>query len=121
MAEFIQQGHYEKHTRYAKQHYQRGRDIMINWVQRYFPESTKMSFPQGGVCLWVEMPEGIDSFELNKNLRGKNIGIAPGALFSANAKYKNCLRLNYSDVPNEKIEAAVKIVGDEAKRLLILT
>ncbi len=118
IAEFLEQGLYEKHTRHAKQHYQRGRDIMINWVHRYFPEGTKISYPQGGLCLWVEMPEAIDSFELNKNLQAYKIGIAPGALFSANGKYKNCLRLNYSDVPNEKIEAAVKIVGDQAKKLL---
>ncbi|MEH6456133.1 MAG: PLP-dependent aminotransferase family protein [Cocleimonas sp.] len=118
MAEFIQQGLYEKHTRYSKQQYQRGRDIMINWVHRYFPIGTKISYPQGGLCLWVEMPEVIDSFELNENLQVFNIGIAPGALFSANGKYKNCLRLNYSAVPNEKIEAAIKIIGDQAKLLL---
>jgi len=64
------------------------------------------------------MPEVIDSFELNENLQAFNIGIAPGALFSANGKYKNCLRLNYSAVPNEKIEAAIKIIGDQAKLLL---
>lgn len=118
MAEFIEQGLYEKHTRYAKEHYQRGRDLMINWVHRYFPEGTKMSYPQGGLCLWVEMHEAIDSFELNEKLQKLNIGIAPGALFSANAKYKNCLRLNYSALPDEKIEAAVKIIGKQAKLLI---
>ena len=118
MAEFVQQGLYEKHTRYSKQQYQRGRDIMINWVQRYFPEGTKMSYPQGGLCLWIEMHEAIDSFVLNENLQEFNIGIAPGALFSANAKYKNCLRLNYSAVPDKKIEEAVKVIGNQAKLLI---
>ena len=118
MAEFIHQGLYEKHTRYAKEQYQRGRDIMINWVHRYFPAGIKISYPQGGINLWLELDEGIDSFLLNERLQEYNIGIAPGALFSANAKYKNCLRLNFSDVPNIRIEEAIRLIGRQVELLL---
>lgn len=118
LAEFVEQGHFDKHLRVARTQYQKGRDCMINWVKRYFPESTKMTYPQGGVGLWVELPGEVDTLELNEILRTFKIGIAPGGLFSAAGKYKNCLRLNYATAPDSKIEAAVKVVGEQAKLLI---
>lgn len=118
LAQFIQQGYFEKHLRTARTQYQRGRDCMIHWVQQYFPEGTKMTYPQGGVGLWIELPGDIDTLELNKKLLAFNTGIAPGTLFSSSEKYKNCLRLNYATVPNDKIKAAVKTIGEQAQLML---
>ena len=91
---------------------------MINWVKKYFPEGTKMAYPKGGVGLWIELSGNVDTLELNEILKKHNIGIAPGKLFSAAGKYKNCLRLNYAKSPDEKIEAAVKVIGEQAKFLI---
>ncbi|BEU04372.1 GntR family transcriptional regulator [Agarivorans sp. OAG1] len=118
VADFIEQGHYEKHLRQAKQQYQARRDLMLHWVQRYFPSGSKMSFPKGGFFLWVELPESIDSLVLNENLKPFNIGIAAGSLFSAAGKYQNCLRISYANKPSERIEKTIKIVGEQAKVLL---
>lgn len=117
MAEFIEQGYYEKHIRISKKRYQHSRDAVINWVQRYFPEGTRMTYPQGGFNLWIELPEQIDSFVLNDNLAQVNIGIAPGPLFSCTGKHQNCFRLNYMSEPNSSIEKAIKTIGDEAKKM----
>ena len=91
---------------------------MIHWVQQYFPEGTKMTYPQGGVGLWVELPGDIDTLELNKELLKYDTAIAPGTLFSASDKYRNCLRLNYATVPNDRIKAAVKTIGEQASLML---
>jgi DNA-binding transcriptional MocR family regulator len=118
VADFIEQGYYDKHLRLSKQHYQARRDIMLHWVQRYLPEQTKVSFPQGGYFLWLALPEGIDSFQLNQHLRPYHIGIAAGSLFSASGKYRNCLRLSYANPPTEAVEQAIKILGQQAQLLL---
>lgn len=118
VAEFIAQGHYERHLRKIRSQYLKCRDSMIDWVKCYFPEGTKMSYPQGGFLLWVELPKKIKSIELNEKLAKENISIAPGILFTASEKYQHCLRLNYSQVPNEDIRKAVKTVGNVAKTLL---
>ncbi len=118
VAEFIEKGFYEKHVRTAKHQYQRGRDCLISWIQQYFPKETKMTYPQGGFNLWVELPQQINTFELNDRLKPFKIGIAPGSLFSCSGKYTNCFRLNYVSEPNEKIEACVKIIGEQAQLLL---
>lgn len=118
IADFIAQGHYERHLRKARAQYLKSRDTMIDWVKKYFPSGTKMSYPQGGFVLWVELPESIRSIELNEKLANENISIAPGVLFTASEKYQHCLRLNYSQTPNNSIREAVEKIGAMAKTLL---
>ena len=118
IAEFIKQGYYDKHNRAAKHQYQKNRDRMIQAIQRYFPEETRMTFPIGGLNLWVALPNKIDTFKLNEKLRPFNIGVAPGALFSSSGKYKNCMRLNYTANHDEKIEQAIKTIGGQAQLLM---
>lgn len=118
IAEFIAQGHYERHLRKVRAQYLKGRDIMVNWVKRYFPEGTKMTYPQGGFLLWVEMPKAIDAVELNNRLVALKTNIAAGVLFSGSQKYAYCLRLNYALEPGEAIHQAVKNIGELAKQLL---
>ncbi len=118
IADFISQGHYERHLRKARAQYLKSRDTMIDWVKKYFPSGTKMSYPQGGFLLWVELPDNIQSIELNEKLAKESISIAPGVLFTASEKYQHCLRLNYSQVPNDDIRGAVEKIGEIAKTLL---
>ena len=98
--------------------YQRGRDLMIDWVARYFPEGTRASRPQGGFLLWVELDEAFDTLRLDKALRNRGVQIAVGCIFSASGKYRNCLRMNYAALPTPAIEQAVRRVGESACELL---
>ncbi|RAU48640.1 MULTISPECIES: PLP-dependent aminotransferase family protein [unclassified Pseudomonas] len=118
IAEFLQAGHYEPHLRRMRTQYQRSRDLMIDWVMRYFPEGTRASRPQGGFMLWVEFDEDFDSLRLNRALQGQGVQIAVGSIFSASGKYRNCLRMNFAAKPTPQIEAAVKKVGETAARLM---
>ena len=111
IAEFIAQGGYERHLRKMRKQYQRNRDVMTGWIEEYFPKETRMSYPQGGFVLWIELPRKIDTVALNKLCLKKSISIAPGVLFSASGKYNYCLRLNYSRA-TEKTRSAVKLIGE---------
>lgn len=118
VAEFIASGGYERHLRKMRAQYRQNREIMIGMVERYFPEGTKVSYPNGGFLMWVEFPAGLDSVELKKLALFDKISIAPGVLFSASGKYRNCMRLNYSRKFDEKREKAIERVGQLAKQLL---
>ena len=118
IAEYIQAGHYEPHLRRMRGQYLRGRDLMIDWVSRYFPAGTRVSRPQGSFMIWVELEAGFDSQRLNRELQAHGIQIAPGSIFSAAGKYRNCLRMNYASKPSATVEQAVKTVGETARRLL---
>ncbi|MHB0775813.1 aminotransferase-like domain-containing protein [Halomonas sp. WWR20] len=118
VAAFIAAGHYARHLREMRRQYQRQRDILIGWVERYFPAGTAISNPQGSFLLWLELPEEVDCVRLNARLTHHHIRIAPGSLFSASGKYRHCLRLNYASPLTAAVEAAVRRVGEEAGRML---
>ncbi|WP_447044544.1 aminotransferase-like domain-containing protein [Vreelandella sp. H-I2] len=118
VAEFVAKGYYERHLRFATRQYQRQRDIMISWVQRYFPKGSGISYPQGGFLLWVELPAAVDCVRLNERLAKRSIHVAPGSLFSASGKFRQCLRLNYAFTLTPAIEEAVRTVGEMATEMV---
>ncbi|PWQ97905.1 PLP-dependent aminotransferase family protein [Leucothrix arctica] len=115
IAEFIKQGYYERHVRTVRQQYRLNRDQLTHMLQTYFPKGTRISAPRGAYILWIELPGDVDTLLLNKRLVQHKIQIAPGVIFSASGKYRNCLRINYArPVP----KSAVLAISQEAKELL---
>jgi DNA-binding transcriptional MocR family regulator len=80
---------------------------MSDAVMKIFPEGTRISQPQGGFVLWVELPEGIDSFALARRALRQNVSIAPGPLFSASGKFGNFVRLSAARVWDARMERAL--------------
>ncbi len=118
VADFIANGHYQPHVRRMRSQYQRSRELMSDWVTRYFPPGTRVSRPQGGFMLWVELPEHFDTLQLNHALLEQGVQVAVGSIFSASGKFRHCLRMNFAARPTAQIEAAVRKVGETAQRLL---
>lgn len=118
VAEFVQLGHYERHLREMIRQYRQHRDIMIDWVTRYFPAGTGISYPQGGFLLWLELSNDIDCVRLKERLVDEGLHVTPGSLFSASGKYRHCLRLNYAMALTPAVEAGVRRVGEAASTLL---
>lgn len=118
VAEFLQKGHYPAHLRRIRRQYQRQRDIMIEWVRRYFPEGTRVSHPQGGFTLWIELPESFDTHALDSMLKDNGIAIAHGDIFSAAGKYRNCMRLSHASVFTPRTEWAVRRIGETIGEIL---
>ncbi|MBJ7555659.1 PLP-dependent aminotransferase family protein [Marinomonas spartinae] len=105
IAKFIRLGGYDKHIRQMRQHYEQQRDHMLTAINTYLPKGTRVSFPSGSFVLWVELNLPIDCLELVKTCREHGISFAPGPIFSSTGKYRNCLRINYSQLqPNEREE-----------------
>ncbi len=65
--------------------------------------------------LWVEFPEYVDSLKLYERALEAGITIAPGPIFSAKQKYRNCIRLN-AGYWSDAIERAVATLGQLAAR-----
>ena len=118
VAEFIAQGSYERHIRKLRMQYQHSRDVMIDLVEELFPQGTRISYPKGGYLLWVELPIEVDTVKLNRRLEASNISIAPGVIFSASGKYRNCMRLNFAKKLDETMRQALRQVAAEAQLLI---
>ncbi|MBK8455409.1 MAG: PLP-dependent aminotransferase family protein [Thiofilum sp.] len=119
IADFIEQGYFERHLRKVRQQYQMGRDVAIRLIKESFPDGTRISFPEGGFIIWVELPHGFDAVQLDKRMMQHHIKITSGSVFSASGKYRNCIRINYTRAAlDEKIQAAIQLVGKEAQQLM---
>ncbi|HEY4466610.1 MAG TPA: PLP-dependent aminotransferase family protein, partial [Klebsiella sp.] len=91
---FIREGHYHRHVRRMRQIYQRNMEIYTCWLREHFPCGICVTRPKGGYLLWVELPTHVDMVCVAKQLYQLKIQVAPGSLFSASGKYRNCLRIN---------------------------
>ncbi|WP_410016680.1 PLP-dependent aminotransferase family protein [Sodalis sp. C49] len=118
IADFIRQGHYLKHVRRMRGQYQHNRDVITGWVTDYFPCGTRVSRPQGGFLLWIELDRRIDAQRLNQALSDQAVSIAIGAVFSAAGKYDNCLRINYARPLSDEIKQAIRQIGMKVQQLL---
>ncbi|KNC91424.1 PLP-dependent aminotransferase family protein [Trabulsiella odontotermitis] len=118
VAAFIREGHYHRHVRRMRQIYQQNMETYTCWVRQYFPCGICVTRPQGGFLLWIELPEHVDMVCVGQQLARLKIQIAPGSLFSASGKYRNCLRLNCALPPTEPHQRVVAQLG-EAIRVAI--
>ena len=112
VAELMENGRYERYLREVRGKYASAVARMGDAVMKYFPEGTRVSQPQGGFVLWVELPGKVDSFELARRALKSGVSIAPGPLFSASGKFRNFIRLSCARVWDDRLERAlVKLAG----------
>jgi DNA-binding transcriptional MocR family regulator len=117
VAEFLANGGYDHHLRKLRRTYSQHVARFREAILRYFPEDTRVSRPEGGYILWVEMPEGFDVFNLYRAALKKGISIAPGNIFSMGERYGNCFRLNAAQW-SEQIEQALEALGGLAEKVI---
>jgi DNA-binding transcriptional MocR family regulator len=94
IARFLASGGYDHHLRAIRRVYSRNMAQLSQAVMRYFPEGTRITRPNGGFVLWVQMPEYADSLRLYRQALQAGITLAPGYIFSATDQYRNFIRLN---------------------------
>lgn len=117
VAEFLRSGQYDRHlTRLRKAFHEQVEKARF-MIARLFPEGTRISDPKGGFVLWVELPRGLDCFEVYNQALEKNIGITPGMLFSATRKFKNYIRLNCGYPWTPESEQAMEQLGEIVRQL----
>ncbi len=117
MAEFLTSGGYDHHLRTIRKGYAKKILQMSDDIRKHFPDGTRITRPEGGFTLWIEMPKSVDSLKLYTMARGEGISIAPGAIFSTTDQFRHCIRLNAA-MWSERTRWAVKTIGKIAKDLI---
>jgi DNA-binding transcriptional MocR family regulator len=112
IASFFETGRYENHLRKLRSTLHTNSLKMTDAIAKYFPKGTRMSNPNGGFMLWIELPSDLNTSELYDILITHNISIAPGRMFTLQDQYQNCMRLSFGMVWSECIEKAVEKIGE---------
>ncbi len=113
---FLQNGRYELHLRHLRKALHTQCLKYTQAVSEFFPEDTKMTRPEGGFALWVEMNKKVDAFKLHKRALKHQIGIAPGQIFSSQGQFENYFRVSYGLPWSDRIEQGIKTLGDLVRR-----
>ncbi len=116
VCEFLQNGGYEHHLRSIRKKYALKVARMGEAIGSTFPAGTRVTRPEGGFALWIELPEQVDTLTLYAMAEKAEITIAPGTLFSTSGKFTNCLRLNAA-FWSENTRWAIETLGRMAKQL----
>lgn len=100
------------HVRHIREVYKERRDVMINKMLREFPEGITWTWPEGGLFLWVTLPEWMDSTTLLDKAIAKKVAYVPGVPFFPDGGGHNHFRLNFSNAQPEQIEEGITRLGN---------
>lgn len=114
LSDFLEDGGYDKHIRKQKVQLQQQRDQLIDLLFSHWRElgDIRVSQPEGGLTLWVELEEAYDVSASYLEAREQGIIITPGNLFTAQTQYRNCLRLSFAHPWNERRQMALIQLGE---------
>ncbi|MEM1308910.1 MAG: PLP-dependent aminotransferase family protein [Cyanobacteria bacterium P01_H01_bin.153] len=118
-AAFLRNGGFDRHLRQLRRAYQLQMSCMHQAIADYFPAETRVTRPNGGYVLWVEMPQGFNALDLYHEALARQISIAPGLIFSVcGRRYGNCFRLSTANPWSDSIDEAMQTIGHLAKMQL---
>lgn len=106
---------FDSHIEHIKSVYGERRDVMVAALAEYFPDNALWTRPDGGLFLWVELPEGVCAEELFEKAIKERVAFVPGASFFAAAARRNFMRLNFSNCSPRLIDEGIRRLGNLLK------
>ena len=110
LAEFLESGGLEKHLKQLRLALWRSVESSREEVLRLFPAGTRVSRPEGGFVLWIQLPAGYDGEDVQRRAADAGIHILPGAVFSPSGQYKNFIRIACGH-PFETLKPAIQTIA----------
>ena len=99
----------ETHTKHVREIYKKRRDAMLQALDAYMPEGVTWTSPEGGMFVWMTLPEHIDATLLLKEaIKELRVAFVPGAAFHPDRSGRNTLRLSYSLNEPEVIDQGIR-------------
>jgi 2-aminoadipate transaminase len=111
MYRYLRDNDTQKHIKCVREAYGKQANAMMNALKKYFPSEVKFTKPEGGMFLWVTLPDGKSALKLFNRTIKKKVAFVPGDPFYINKTDVNTLRLNFSCTPPELIKEGIKRFG----------
>jgi GntR family transcriptional regulator/MocR family aminotransferase len=116
MAHFIASGALDAHLRRMERRYKTRWEIMQDALKTHLPDFD-MQISQGGTCVWLTSPEGIDTTDLSHRLKSRGVLLDEGSVFYGNPQEGRCkLRIGFAAIPKAAIFEGIKIVAEEVEK-----
>jgi DNA-binding transcriptional MocR family regulator len=108
---YLQEGGFDRHLRGLRATLAARQQEAVRAIARHFPAGVRVTQPEGGYFLWVELPPQVDALALHRLALSQNISIAPGPLFSADQRFRHHVRLNYGHPAQAQLGPALRTLG----------
>jgi 2-aminoadipate transaminase len=112
LAEFLRRGLFTKHVAKMRKVYTARLMALDEALQKHMPEQTRWTRPEGGMCLWLELPPGFDASELLIHVKERGVLFAPGRYFYVQGPLPNTLRLGFAGLDEKQIARGVMTMAD---------
>jgi len=119
--EFMHRGLLEGHIETIKKVYKKKRDTMLAALEKHMPrtEGLRWTHPQGGLFLWLILPEQINADELFPEALKENVAYVTGTAFHCDGSGHNTMRLNFSYPSEEQIWEGIKRLAHVIEKKLL--
>lgn len=111
-AEFLDSGKLDKNLAKTIALYKSKRDLLLSLLEKYMPEGISWTHPEGGLFLFLTMPEGFDSVKFYDKALSAGVAYVAGSFFHPDGSGLNTMRMNFSFMSPEKITAGVKLLAE---------
>ncbi|MDC7701705.1 aminotransferase-like domain-containing protein [Vogesella indigofera] len=109
--EALRSGLLDSHLPIIRQRYSAQCQAMLEALARHMPDGIHWSRPEGGMFIWLELPEDMDAEDLLQKAVAHSVAFVPGAPFYASSPHRNTMRLAFVTVPPERIEQGISVLG----------
>lgn len=115
---YLASGKFEPNLQKVIDLYRGKRDLMIKCLEKYMPEGVTWTHPEGGLFIFISLPEGMDSKELFKIAIQENVAFVIGEVFFCDGGGQNTMRLNFSYVSDPQMDEGIKRLGNAIRKMM---
>lgn len=119
LQQYLQDNDLDAHIAQIKKAYRQQRELMVSLIEELFPPEVSFTLPEGGMFLWVTLPEQVSAMALFDTAVKRNVVFVPGDPFYVDGRGKNSLRLNFSNTHPTQIEAGIGRLADAIRDHLL--
>ena len=116
--EFCRQGYFASHLARTRKAYSRKRELIKHALERYIPSDVTFRVSEGRMSVWLTLPEGVDSAELQREAYALGSYFAPGSAFFVDGKGERNLLISYAGSSEQGIIQEIKTLSDLIGRRL---
>lgn len=110
-AEFMSSGALDRNLAKSIAYYKEKRDHMIALLEKYMPAGVSWTHPEGGLFLFLTLPEGTDTVALYDKALSAGVAYVAGSFFYPDGSHRNTMRLNFSFLDKDKMEDGIRILS----------
>ena len=115
-AEFLESGRLDANLTRSIELYKGKRDLLLRLLEEHMPEGVSWTHPEGGLFLFLTMPEGFDAVKFYDTALDAGVAYVAGEFFHPDGSGKNTMRMNFSFMTPERIAEGVKLLANLLRR-----